>query len=76
MSERLFAVPEEGHKNWELEVVDHAKQTDSSNCGVYCLLVWMNILLLKTGKRSLLTKDVNLLKSVNLMPKKNSVFNI
>ncbi|XP_063441809.1 uncharacterized protein LOC134722168 [Mytilus trossulus] len=35
----LLLHPENGYKNWTLEVVpDHSKQLDGSSCGIFCLL--------------------------------------
>ncbi|XP_052099658.1 sentrin-specific protease 2-like [Mytilus californianus] len=38
IGQMLLLHPENGYKNWTLEVPDHSKQLDGSSCGIYCLL--------------------------------------
>ncbi|CAC5417980.1 unnamed protein product [Mytilus coruscus] len=38
IGQMLLLHPENGYKNWTLEVPDHSKQLDGSSCGIFCLL--------------------------------------
>lgn len=39
MGARMIAFNEPDTMQWKVETKEHSKQTDSFNCGVYCLLV-------------------------------------